>query len=61
MRITTDFSEIIKFQVGKKFHTLLCILKLFRNVVDQLSLKMRGYPQFSFRISVTLAKVFFSA
>ena len=32
--ITTHFSEIIKLQFGKERHTLLCILKLFENVVD---------------------------
>ena len=29
------FSEIIKLQFGKERHTLLCILKLFTNIVDK--------------------------
>ena len=33
------FSEIIKLQFRKKYHTLVCILELFRNVVALLSLK----------------------
>ena len=37
--VTTHFSEIIKLQLGKKRHTLLCILKLFTNIADQLSSK----------------------
>ena len=28
------FLEIIKLQFGKERHTLLCILKLFTNIVD---------------------------
>ena len=28
------FSEIIKLQVGKERHTLLCISKVFTNTVD---------------------------
>ena len=32
--VTTHFSEIIKLQFGKERHTLLCILKLFTNIVD---------------------------
>ena len=28
------FSEIIKLSFGKERHTLLCILKLFANIVD---------------------------
>ena len=47
------FSEIIKLQFGIGRHTLLCILKLFTNIVDYLR-KMRGYPHFSFWISITL-------
>ena len=30
----THFSEIIKLKIGEKFHTLLCILALFTNIVD---------------------------
>ena len=36
------FSEIIKLQFGKECHTFLFILKLFINIVDQLSLKNAG-------------------
>ena len=32
--VTTHFSEIIKLEVGKERHALLCILKLFTNSVD---------------------------
>ena len=33
--VTMHFSEIIiKLQFGKGFHKLLCILKLFTNIVD---------------------------
>ena len=32
--ITMHFSEMIKLQFGKERHTLLCILKLFTNIVD---------------------------
>ena len=32
--VTTHFSEIIELQFGKERHTLLCILKLFANIVD---------------------------
>ena len=32
--VTMHFSEIIKLQFGKERHTLLCILKLFTNIVD---------------------------
>ena len=28
------FSEIMKLQFGKEGHTLICILKLFTNIVD---------------------------
>ena len=33
------FSEIIKLQFEKERHTLLCILKLFTNIIHELSLK----------------------
>ena len=33
------FSEIIKFQFEKERQTWLCILKLFTNIVHELSLK----------------------
>ena len=32
--VATHFSEIIKLQFGKEHHKLLCILKLFTNIVD---------------------------
>ena len=32
--VTTHFSEIIKLEFGKERHTLLCILKIFTNIVD---------------------------
>ena len=47
-------------QFEKERHTLLCILKLFTNIIHQLSLKMRGYPQFSFLISIALVKIYIS-
>ena len=31
--VTMHFSEIMKLQFGKKLHTLLCILLLFRTIV----------------------------
>ena len=33
------FSQIIKFQFEKERHTLLHILKLFTNIIHELSLK----------------------
>ena len=38
------FSEIINLQFGKEGHTLRCILKLFANIVDYLSLKNARLP-----------------
>ena len=59
--VTTHFSEIITLEFGKERHTLLCILKLFTNIlVINYLRKMRGYPQFSFWISITLVKICFS-
>ena len=44
----------------EKRHTLLCILLLFRMIVaNYYLLKMLGYPQFSFGISIVLAKICF--
>ena len=55
------FSEIIKIHYGKKTHTMLCILLLFLNYCCLIiSEKMRGFPQFSFRIAIALAKISFS-
>ena len=47
--VTTHFSEIIKLQfIGKERHTLLCILKLFTNIVDLLSSKNAWLPSIFF-------------
>ena len=46
--VTMHFSEIIKLQFGKERHTLLCILKLFTNIVDKLSLKNVWLPSIFF-------------
>ena len=46
--VTTHFSEIIKLQFGKERHTLLCILKLFTNIVNQLSSKNAWLPPIFF-------------
>ena len=32
--VTMHFSQIIKLQFGKEHHTLLCILRLFTNIVE---------------------------
>ena len=42
------FSEIIKLQFGKKSHTLLYILALFRDIIAQLSLKNAWLPPIFF-------------
>ena len=42
------FSEIIKPQFEKECHTWLCILKLFTNIVRELSLKNAWLPPISF-------------
>ena len=55
------FSEIIKLQFEKERHTLLCILKLFTNIIHELSLKNAWLPQFSFWISITLVKIYISS
>ena len=31
--VTMHFSEIVKLQLGKERHTLLCILKHFTNII----------------------------
>ena len=54
------FSEIIKLQFGKERHTLLCISKLLQILLINYLRQMRGYSQFSFRISITLVKICFS-
>ena len=53
------FSEIIKLQPGFERHTLLCILKLFTNIVHYLSLKKCVViPNFLFRFQKPLGYVF---
>ena len=42
------FSEIIKLQFDKECHTLLCILKLFTNIIHELSLKNAWLPPIFF-------------
>ena len=54
------FSEIIKIQFEKERHTLLCILKLFTDIIHALSLKNAWLPQFSFWISRGLVKIYIS-
>ena len=39
-----QFSEILKLQFEKERHTLLCILKLFTNIIQELSLKNAWLP-----------------
>ena len=46
--VTTHFSEIIELQSGKERHALLCILKLFANIVDYLSSKNAWLPPIFF-------------
>ena len=54
------FLEIIKLQFEKERYTLLCMLKLFTDIIHELSSKklMHGYPQFSFWISIGLVKIY---
>ena len=40
--------EIIELQFEKERHTLLCILKLFKNIVHGLSLKNAWLPPIFF-------------
>ena len=42
------FWEIIKFQFEKERHTLLCIFKLFTNIIHELSLKNAWLPPIFF-------------
>ena len=42
------FREIIKLQFEKEPHTLLCILKLFTNIIHELSLKNAWLPPIFF-------------
>ena len=54
------FSEIIQLEFGKKLPYILCILTPFLKLwlLSYLS-KMHGYPHFSFRIPIALAKIYF--
>ena len=42
--ITTPFLDIVKHHFGQKFHTLLCIVKLLRVIIAELSLKNAWLP-----------------
>ena len=42
------FLEIIKLQLETERHTLLCILKLFINIIHELSLKNAWLPSILF-------------
>ena len=42
------FSEIIKLAFEKECNTLLCILKLFTNIINELSLKNAWLPPIFF-------------
>ena len=46
--VTMHFCEIIKLQFEKVRHTLLCILKLFTNIIYELSLKNVWLPPIFF-------------
>ena len=46
--VTMHFSEIIKLQFAKERLTLLCILKLFTNIIHELSLKNAWLPPILF-------------
>ena len=54
------FREIIKLQFEKERRTLFCILKLFTDVIQELSLKNAWLPQCSFSISIGLVKIYIS-
>ena len=54
------FSDIIKLQFEKERHTLLCTLKLFTNIIHELSLKNAWTPPIFFWISITLVKIYIS-
>ena len=41
--VTMHFSGIIKLQFGKEHNTVLCILKLLTDILDQLSLNIDFY------------------
>ena len=46
--VTLHFLEIIKLQFEKKCHTLLCILKLFTDIIHELSSKNAWLPPIFF-------------
>ena len=46
--VTMHFGEIIKLQFEKECHTLLCILKLFTDIIHELSLKNAWLPPIFF-------------
>ena len=52
--------EIIKLQFEKERHTLLCILKIFTNIIHELCLKNAWLPPISFLNSITLVKIYIS-
>ena len=41
--VAVHFSEIIKLQFGNEHNTVLCILKLLTNILDQLSLNLNAW------------------
>ena len=50
--VTMHFLEIFKLQFEKERHTLLCILKLFADIIHELSLKNAWLPPVFFWISI---------
>ena len=53
------FWEIIKLQFEKERHTLLCILKLFTNIIHELSLKDAWLPPIFFLdFNNTIVKIY---
>ena len=41
--VTMHFSEIIKLHFEKEHNTVLCVLKLLTNILDQLSLNLNAW------------------
>ena len=60
MGANMHFSEIIKLQFEKERHTWLCMLKLFTNIVHELSLKNAWLPPIFFLISIALFQIYIS-
>ena len=54
------FWEIIKLQFEKERPTLLCILKLFTDIIQELSLKNAWFPPIFFWISIGFVKIYIS-